>query len=262
MKNVNVLNSKGLLDAIAAMKENNTPENQSNMMDKMVNAQYLAPVTITPPPEINGSMATNLELPPDAQIRFHMIESGKGERFFLAFTSFDEMKKWRANPNVQSIIVTFDDYAGMLKRAEKEDSIAGFVIDPFGANLIFAKDQTIAIKELKDKRENSAVKRTIAEGKEIYVGAPVNYPTELVEAVKAYLETQNGVKNAYLQLKVQDEDESYLIVLEYEGDKQKLFNGLAAAARPYLSGMFLDIMGTESELGGKIAEKADAFYTK
>lgn len=261
MRNVNVLNSKGLLDAIAEMKANNTPENQSKMMDKMVDAQYLAPVSITPPPTTDGFMA-NITLPPDAQIRFHMIENGTGQRFFLAFTSFEEMAKWRENVNVQSIIVTFDDYAGMLAKSEGDDNVGGFVIDPFGANLVFSKNQAIAIKGMKDKRDAGTSTHVIKEGEEVYIGEPTKYPTEMVEAMKKYLEGQDAVKKAYLQLMCQGEDESYLIVLDYIGDKKDVFEGLAEAAKPYTGGMLLDIMGSGSDLGSKIADKVTPFFEK
>ena len=261
MRNINVLNSKGLLDAIAEMKANNTPENQSKMMDKMVDAQYLAPVSITPPPVTDGYMA-NITLPPDAKLRFHMIENGMGQRFFLAFTSFEEMSKWRENANVQSIIVTFDDYAGMLAKSEADENVGGFVIDPFGANLVFSKSQAIAIKAMKDKRDAGISTHTIKEGEEVYIGEPVKYPTEMVDAMKKYLESQDAVKKAYLQLMCQGEDESYLIVLDYIGDKMDVFDGLAVAAKPYAGGMLLDIMGSGSDLGSKIADKVTPFFEK
>lgn len=261
MRNVNVLNSKGLLDAIAEMKANNTPENQSKMMDKMVVAQYLAPVSITPPPETNGYMA-NITLPPDAQLRFHMIENGMGQRFFLAFTSFEEMAKWRENANVQSIVVTFDDYAGMLAKAEGDENVGGFVIDPFGANLVFSKSQAIAIKGMKDKRDSGTSAHVIKEGEEVYIGEPAKYPTEMVEAIKKYLEGQDTIKKAYLQLMMHGDDESYLIVLDYLGDKKEVFDALAEVARPHTGGMLLDIMGSGSDLGGKIAAKVTPFFEK
>lgn len=261
MRNVNVLNSKGLLDAIAEMIANNTPESQSKMMDKMVDAQYLAPVSITPPPETNGYMA-NITLPPDAQLRFHMIENGMGQRFFLAFTSFEEMAKWRENANVQSIVVTFDDYAGMLAKAEGDENVGGFVIDPFGANLVFSKSQAIAIKGMKDKRDSGTSAHVIKEGEEVYIGEPAKYPTEMVEAIKKYLEGQDAIKKAYLQLMMHGDDESYLIVLDYLGDKKEVFDALAEVARPHTGGMLLDIMGSGSDLGGKIVAKVTPFFEK
>lgn len=261
MRNINVLNSKGLLDAIAEMKANNTPENQSKMMDKMVDAQYLAPVSITPPPETNGYMA-NITLPPDAKLRFHMIENGMGQRFFLAFTSFEEMSKWRENVNVQSIVVTFDDYAGMLAKSEADDNVGGFVIDPFGANLVFSKNQAIAIKGMKDKRDAGTSTHVIKEGEEVYIGEPAKYPTEMIEAMKEYLANQDVIQKAYLQLMVQGEDESYLIVLDYIGDKKEVFDSLAEVAKPYTGGMLLDIMGSGSDLGKKIADKVTPFFEK
>ena len=44
--------------------------------------------------------------------------------------------------------------------------------------------------------------------------------------MKKYLEDQDAVKKAYLQLMVQGEDESYLIVLDYIGDKKEVLDAI------------------------------------
>lgn len=262
MDYMNAINNDELLKAIDEMKKNNSPENQSHMLDLMVEAQFLAPVSITPAPETSGGMMTNITLPPDAKIRFHMIENGSGQRFFLAFTSFEEMRKWRPNQDNQTIVANFDDYANLLKNAVGDGKIAGFVIDPFGTNVIFSKEQSIMIKEVKDRRAEDAAKHQIKEGEEVYFGEPINYPTEMVEAVKDYLSKQGNVQSAYLQLMSQGAEESYLIVLEYEGERKPLFDGVAEVARPYLNNMCLDILGVENELGRKIYNRTKPFYEK
>lgn len=262
MDYMNVINNDELLNAIEEMKKNNSPENQSHMLDLMVEAKFLTPVSITPAPDTVNGMMAHITLPPDAKIRFHMIENGKGQRFFLAFTSFDEMRKWRPNQDNQTIVSNFDDYANMVKRSVGDGQVGGFVIDPFGANMLFTKEQTIMIKEVKDGRNNDSNRHRIKEGEEVYYGEPLNYPTEMVDAVKAYLTKQDNVKCAYLQLMCQGSEESYLIVVDYDGDKQTVFEGIAEAAKPYLNNMCLDILGVENELGDRIANRANPFYEK
>lgn len=262
MDYMNVVNDDELLKAIEEMKKNNSPENQSHMLDLLVEAKFFTPVSITPAPDTVDGMMAHITLPPDAKIRFHMIENGKGQSFFLAFTSFDEMKKWRPNQDNQTIVSSFDDYANMVKRAVGDGQVGGFVIDPFGANMLFTKEQTIMIKEVKDGRASDGNKHRIKEGEEVYYGEPLNYPTEMAEAVKNYLEKTNNVSGAYLQLMCQGNEESYLIVVDYDGDKQSLFEGIAEAAKPYLNDMCLDILGVENELGERIANRAKPFYEK
>ena len=143
-----------------------------------------------------------------------------------------------------------------------DENIGGFVIDPFGANLVFGKSQAIAIKGMKDQRNAGTSTHTIKEGEEVYIGEPAKYPTEMVEAIKKYLEGQDAIKKAYLQLMMHGDDESYLIVLDYLGDKKEVFDALAEVARPHTGGMLLDIMGSGSDLGGKIAAKVTPFFEK
>ncbi len=262
MDSMNVINNDELLKAIEEMKKNNSPENQSHMLDLLVEAKFLTPVSITPAPETDGGVMANITLPPDAKIRFHMIENSKGQRFFLAFTSFDEMRKWRPNQDNQTIVSNFDDYANMIKRSVGDGQVGGFVIDPFGANMLFSKEQTIMIKEVKDGRNADSNKHRIKAGEEVYFGEPLNYPTEMVEAVKKYLSKQGNVQSAYLQLMCQGSEESYLIVLEFVGEHQALFDGVAKAAKPYLNNMCLDILSVENELGRKIYNRTKPFYEK
>lgn len=262
MDYMNVVNDDELLKAIEEMKKNNSPENQSHMLDLLVEAKFFTPVSITPAPDTVDGMMAHITLPPDAKIRFHMIENGKGQRFFLAFTSFDEMKKWRPNQDNQTIVSSFDDYANMVKRAVGDGQVGGFVIDPFGANMLFSKEQTIMIKEVKDGRNADSNKHRIKAGEEVYFGEPLNYPTEMVEAVKKYLSKQGNVQSAYLQLMCQGSEESYLIVLEFVGEHQALFDGVAKAAKPYLNNMCLDILSVENELGRKIYNRTKPFYEK
>ena len=189
-----------------------------------------------------------------------MIENGKGDKYFLAFSSFMEMAKWRENANVPSIVVTFDDYAGILKKAKDDDSIAGFVIDPFGVNLVFTKEQALAIKEIKDKHDANVKK--VKEGDEVFIGEPMEYPAALVEAIKTYLDGQVTVKKAYLQLMCRGEDESYVVVLDCENHNQKVFEDIAEVARPHLGAKPMDLVGIGTELGSKIAEKTKPFFEK
>lgn len=262
MDYMNAINNDELLKAIEEMKKDNSPENQSCMLDLMVESEFLTPVCITPAPETNGATMINMSLAPDAKIKFHMIENGKGKKYFLAFTSFDEMKKWRPKQDNQTIIQNFDDYAGMLQKAVGDGQIVGFVIDPFGSNIAFTKEQTIMIKEVKDGRKADAKKHPIKAGVKVFLEEPSNYPDKMVEAIKEYLSKQDNVQRAYLQLMRQADEQSYVIALEYNGDRHVLFEGIAKIARPYLNDVCLDIMGTDNELGRKIIDIAEPFWEK
>ena len=55
-------------------------------------------------------------------------------RFFPAFTDWEELRKLCGPKNQQTLVLSFDDYAGMVLN---DNNAAGFVLDPFGACLSF-----------------------------------------------------------------------------------------------------------------------------
>ena len=61
----------------------------------------------------------------------------------MAFTDSMELGKWKNLENQHSFSMTFDDYAGMLFKKDSKGNTspaAGFVINPFGANIIVPKE--------------------------------------------------------------------------------------------------------------------------
>ena len=58
------------------------------------------------------------------------------------FTDYDELMKWKKDPNQQTFVFTFEDYAEMLlkKNAQGEISPAiGFVINPFSNSVLVTR---------------------------------------------------------------------------------------------------------------------------
>ena len=54
--------------------------------------------------------------------------------------------------------------------------------------------------------------------------------------------------------------ESYLFVLDFEGEKEPVFNAFADAIRPYLDGKLVDLVDTNSELGANVAKSVKPFF--
>ena len=117
-----------LLAAVDRMNREGSRESREAVLDIVISsAQFLAPVTIVPGKEPDGS---------DTQIQFQLLPNQTGQPFFPAFTSWDELRKLCGPKNQQTVALTFDDYARMIVQ---DNRAAGFVLDPFGCCLSFER---------------------------------------------------------------------------------------------------------------------------
>ena len=118
------LNNARLLAAVARMEGEQSRESREAVLDAVIlSAQFLAPVIIE-----------DAQLGQDTAIQFQLIANQEGQAFLPAFTSWEELRKLCGPKNQQTVVLTFDQYAGMILR---DNRAAGFVVDPFGACLSF-----------------------------------------------------------------------------------------------------------------------------
>lgn len=126
------LTNPELAAAVARMKTENSRESRETVLDTVIStARFLAPVTITPDPGEQGGKAA---LGQGTAIQFQLLANQDNQPFFPAFTNWEELRKLCGPKNQQTLVLTFDDYAGMILR---DNRAAGFVVDPFGACLSF-----------------------------------------------------------------------------------------------------------------------------
>lgn len=127
-----ILNSE-LVHAIARMKQTKSRESREAVLDLVISSsQFLAPVTITPPPA--SEQAGQAAVHQGTAIQFQLLPNQEGQPFFPAFTSWEELRRLCGPKNQQTLVLTFEDYAGMILR---DNRAAGFVVDPFGSCLSF-----------------------------------------------------------------------------------------------------------------------------
>lgn len=130
-----------LIGAIELMKAEASPEHRKMVSDEIVKAHFLSPAIVTPEPEPNAE--GELRLAPGTQVQFPMLSANDGKQFFVAFTDTMEMSKWKSVEGQPTFSLTFDDYAGMLLKRDAQGNqgpAAGFVVNPFGANIIVPKE--------------------------------------------------------------------------------------------------------------------------
>lgn len=137
-----------LCGTIELLKAENTPEHKKMFVDEMIRATYLSPVVIDPVPQPDET--GKVKITSENKVQFPMISAKDGKKFFMAFTDWEELKKWNPSDNQQTFAMKFDDYAGMLLRKDKDGNPSpgvGFVINPYSSNVLVTNGMIAQIIE-------------------------------------------------------------------------------------------------------------------
>ena len=95
-----------MVGSIELLKAEDTPEHRQMFLDELQKAKFLSPVVIdpVPVPDENGRVT----IARDAKVQFPMLSTEDGRKFFMAFTDWTELKKWRDEENQQTFAMNFD----------------------------------------------------------------------------------------------------------------------------------------------------------
>ena len=149
MEHTMELDNQALLSAVERMNRENSRESREAVLDLVISsARFLAPVDITPLPE--SGEGNQARLGAGTAIQFQLLSNQEGQPYFPAFTSWEELRRLCGPKNQQTLVLSFDDYAGMILRDGRG---AGLVIDPFGACLSF--DRTMVEHLVLRKQERA-----------------------------------------------------------------------------------------------------------
>ena len=92
-------------------------------------ARFLCPVNM----EIGKTTQNNehqIVLEEETSASLISIRNKKGEHYLMAFTDWDELRKWKQDYNQQTLVLSYEDYQKMIT---KNNSVyQGMVINPFG----------------------------------------------------------------------------------------------------------------------------------
>lgn len=150
INNISPISNPELIKAINKAKESPDQANSVRMLNEVVRAKLLIPVSM------DGTIPTgdNSDISDDemTQISFELIKANNGDIYYPVFTDVHEMRKCAIDKNQSSMIVNFDDLAAML--LQPMNAVAGFVINPMGENICFSVQMIAAIKKDIDKEND------------------------------------------------------------------------------------------------------------
>lgn len=244
---------------IAQMQANDTDENVGQVFQEIaMNAQFLGVVVLSQEPERTADGKVTIK--PDTRIQLPMLTSMENQNFYPAFTDWDELNKWeQISERPSTMMFTFDDYAHMVL---EDKNVEGIVINPFGENLIIDRGMVEELKAKKDIVTKGFAERQFTEGEEVLLGDPKEYPEDMIQDIIDYMKQKEEISQAWLRLLVKGEEQSYLLVVDFEGEASNVFPEISDIARPHLMNQYLDMVPYRSELGQKATENVLAFYVK
>jgi len=252
-----------LIDAWLSFDQQPTVEKQKYLFEQLKEAKLLAPIMMQIPDNVERNDDNSITLQQGTTLSFVTITNVDNENFFPAFTDWEELRKWQNNENQQTLVVDLTDYQSLLNDSEQ---CIGIVINPFGKGMQINR----AMLETILANNSSASTLTenevsIPEGTKVLIGTPKEYPHQLVDAINKYLQTKAEVNCAYLRLLIQNEQQSFLIVLDINKgiDPKTIFNELGEVIKPYhVKDKFIDFIPADTSFGQEAIKGEKPFYQK
>ena len=251
-----------LVEALAALHKENTPQNQGKVLDLVLNhASFLAPVVLAPvpkgqnvPPQLQGKTA----------IQFQLITTKDGRPFFPAFTDWDELRKFSKLQDQRVVMLRFDNYAEMVL---KDNRTAGMVVNPLGMSLTLDRKTLESLAKRKAELARGYAQEQVEKDTQVMVGDPEEEPEELLDAVSDLAAKREDIQRLWLREMVrQDGMKRYIIVVDHTGVQEEVFQAIAQAAAPHFGKLPVDMIpfgtgfadaATEDADSGSLLEKMD-----
>lgn len=237
----------GLLDKLKTLFNADT---EHEFFKELLSTKFLSPITQD---SLQGCKRGESTLKEGARIKFIHLNDEKGNSYLPVFTDWNELKKWNETEEIKTLILSFEDYKTMT--LENNSMITGFVLNPYGHNIVFDKN-------LIQQAEESVSKKR--ESESVMIGVPEKYPHKMIEALKDFLPTIDSVKSAYLLLMVRGEkDKSCLLVVDTDGNLNIVFGKIAKIVTKYLAKEeLIDFVPLSQPFGKSAVEGQEPFYKK
>lgn len=251
---ISEISNPKLVQAMTDLKEKQTQEAEKIFMEELGRSRFLSPAIIKVKDE-NGEYQIAKEGradPANTEINFMMLSNPEGKHFLPAFTSLEEVRKWRKEENLQTVVTSIDNYMSII--TSEQGGPEGLVIDPFSSNIIMPKGLFESLKAASNKDKDE----------KIMLGEPKEYPDGLIKSLTDFFDENGKVEKAFIQMMKRGEAVSFLLVVDFDQsqDRRELFDAIAEKAKSYLDGLSLSIAALSDGFGEKATENKFPFYTR
>lgn len=239
-----------------------------NMFRELVKAEFLIPAD-TEKLEIEQNGGGECTIKKNSCFGIPLIKNTEGKVFYPIFTDWYQLRLFDKNSKYNGFIKNYKEIWQMVEKAD------GVAINPFGFNFILDENMADIIDNaVKEENEKAASKKPIPKsgeaavmvehsipgGTKVKLGSPAEYPEKMTKAICRAVKTNKNIHALYLLLMMTDKEQSYLIVADFEGDKDSVFGMIASAGMPYSNGKYLDFVRFDSEFGRSAVNDVKPFY--
>ena len=253
------IKNPALKEAIERMQSDGSKPNIDAMITEVVKAKFILPANVRQIPQAHTQNGKTV-MGNATQVQFRLLENNQTkQKFFGVFTDIEEMNKWNGVAGSHKVVTDFDSLAGMVM--DPKSNTEGFVINAFGKSVTFPKPMVISIKQQYDYMRRE--KNIIENGAQVRVGEPEEYPIDLMAALINHFTTEPQVNAAFLRMIEKDGKKGYFIVVDFLGDMNQTFEGIADVAKPYIDDEeALTIMPFTMEFAKTAVKGIEPFYRK
>lgn len=227
-------------------------EAQSELTNTII-SELVMNTTFIAPAELGESTGD------EQSVTFNLIQSPQGMRFFPVFTSSEDLETWEERKDADTVQVTFDGYAELLKNNE---AMGGIAVNPFTDNLRIDRRLVLQWYERKQLIINGYASHTITNDSrfEFYELDP--YPTEISDKLCETAKSQPQVRRIWIRGIKLDGADGILAVVEVDGSHVNVFPELGGAVRDLLGGSLLHLVVYGPGFGEDSVEGLTPIYTK
>ncbi len=186
------------------------------------------------------------------------------DAYIPAYTDWTELKKGPqyTGDETKTLIVSFDDLAA-IAGGQDEIITKGITINPYSDAFVITPANVLSMKEHKEYLTTGKTTRIVQKDTQVTLGDPADFPTEMAEAAAEYARNNPDINAFWLKLMTAENEQSFLMVIDFTGDRETVFAGISDAAVPFLpKGYYLDIVPYEDSFGQQAATGEPCYKRK
>ncbi|MDE6733118.1 MAG: enhanced serine sensitivity protein SseB [Oscillospiraceae bacterium] len=211
----------------------------------VMNTTFIAPVQLG---ESSGD---------EQAVTFRLIQSPQGVRYFPVFTSSEDLETWEELGKTDTVHMTYDGYAELIKN---NDAMGGIAVNPFSDNWMVDRRLVLQWYERKSLILNGYASHTItSDSRYEFIELSSD---ELRDKLIAAAKNQPKIKTIRLRGINLEGRDGFIAVVDVEGDRSGVFQELGNAARDLLGDKQLHIVLFDSDFGKLAAEGVEPIYSK
>lgn len=232
-------------------------ENLEMIVSEIVErATFLVPAELEcePTKDNNG----NMSVPASAPISFVVFSDGN-QKYIPIFSDNEQVAHWDKASDIHVFSMNFEQLIHILDQMGGDE---GLVLNPYSDNLMMKRSMIMKWHEQLQisRRGHASHAISIDMADKAYALNP--YPFQLMNILCAAARENENINAMWLRgIKLNDEH-SYLLIVDFTGDRQAALSPLGEAAKKFLGDKPLHIVPKDDGFGGKVVEGITPIYTK